>query len=182
MNCNPTNLPRQPLPFIGRKREIKKIIGTLKSPDCRLFTLVGPGGIGKTRLAIKIGEELLGEYKDGVYFVPLAHIELVTPQSLVFQIADSINFKFYGGQPPEAQLIKFLDKKTLILIIDNFEHGLDSVTSHFSRREIETFPDVIEVSGRPSNTPGNSSMKPRRKPLLDSLSLKADLPWRRQER
>ncbi len=66
------NLPLQPTPFLGREREVGEVVALLRRPDVRLLTLTGPGGTGKTRLALQAAAELLDGFADGVFFVPLA--------------------------------------------------------------------------------------------------------------
>src|SRR5688572_1880931 len=80
----PNNLPGQPTPLVGREAEVEAAKRSLSDaePDVRLLTLVGPGGVGKTRLAMAVAEEMLPEFRDGVYFIELAPItnsELVVP-------------------------------------------------------------------------------------------------------
>ncbi len=80
LGSRPNNLPLQPTPFLGREREVGEIVDWLGRPDIRLLTLTGPGGTGKTRLALQAAAELLDDFTDGVFFVPLA---LVTDPTLV---------------------------------------------------------------------------------------------------
>src|SRR5215203_7358885 len=78
----PNNLPAQLAPLIGRDKEVEAVCRLLKEAHTRLLTLVGPGGVGKTRLALQVAMETLGEFDDGVYFVELASIteaDLVVP-------------------------------------------------------------------------------------------------------
>lgn len=65
------NLPRQMTSFVGRESEIDDILALLDSPNCQLLTLVGPGGVGKTRLAVEIARRKLDDFPDGVWYVPL---------------------------------------------------------------------------------------------------------------
>jgi predicted ATPase/DNA-binding CsgD family transcriptional regulator len=119
----PTPLPAQPTPFWGRVQELAEIEGLLADPDCRLLTLVGPGGVGKTRLALEVAAH--GTYPDGVHFVALQ--PLGSPSLIVSAIADALRLTFYGQDNPQTQLFNFLSAKRLLLVLDNFEHLLDGV-------------------------------------------------------
>src|SRR5688572_3799708 len=74
LDARPHNLPLQPTPFLGREREVSEVVERLGRPDVRLLTLTGPGGTGKTRLALQAAAELLDDFADGVFFVPLAPV------------------------------------------------------------------------------------------------------------
>jgi predicted ATPase/DNA-binding SARP family transcriptional activator len=123
----PHNLPTQTTPFVGREKELTDIITRLKDPTCRLLTLVGPGGIGKTRLALqaawKIGEAPPDErnFTNGLYFVPL--VSATSSNVLVLTIADVFNLSFYTTEPKQP-LLDYLREKVLLLILDNFEQLL----------------------------------------------------------
>ncbi len=118
------NLPLLPTPLIGRKREVDELGQLLRDPQCRLLTLVGPGGIGKTRLAIETASRVQDEFADGVYFVPLAPVN--STRFIVPVIADAIGFAFQGANPvdPKTQLIGYLKGKQILLLTDNLEHLL----------------------------------------------------------
>jgi predicted ATPase len=117
------NLPLQLTPFVGRTTELAQISRRLDDPDCRLLTLVGPGGIGKTRLALEAVASQSDVFLNGVYFVPLAAVS--TPEILVSTIANALHFSFYSKEPPRSQLLNYLREKELLLVLDNFEHLLD---------------------------------------------------------
>jgi predicted ATPase/DNA-binding CsgD family transcriptional regulator len=118
------NLPVQLTPFVGRTRELAEIIDLLANPDCRLLTLVGPGGIGKTRLAVEIGAHLLSRSGfDGVYLVALHSVS--SPQCILSTVAEAIGARFYPGAEPQQQLVEYLRTKRALLIFDNFEHLVD---------------------------------------------------------
>ena len=118
------NLPVLPTPLIGRQREVEELSQLLRDPQCRLLTLVGPGGIGKTRLAIETASHLQDVFADGVYFAPLAPVN--TTRFIVPVIADAIGFAFQGAGPadPKTQLFSYLKEKQALLLTDNLEHLL----------------------------------------------------------
>ncbi|GAB4435826.1 MAG: hypothetical protein Fur0044_33000 [Anaerolineae bacterium] len=120
----PHNLPPQPTPFVGREAELARIADYLENPACRLLTLVGLGGVGKTRLALQSAADQLALFLDGVYFVSLAAVD--SPEALVAHIAAVLNFSPGGPLEPKAQLLNYLRTKELLLILDNFEHLLSS--------------------------------------------------------
>lgn len=117
------NLPSQPTPFIGRENEIRDITTTLQDSNCRLLTLVGAGGIGKTRLALEAAANLLGTFENGVFFINLAPLE--SPDLMIPTIADALKFVFFGLSDHRQQLLNFLRHKNLLLVLDNIEHLLD---------------------------------------------------------
>jgi serine/threonine protein kinase/predicted ATPase len=113
------NLPTLPTPFIGREEEIAQARLLLTLSSTRLLTLHGPGGSGKTRLAIEVGRSLLEQFPHGVYFVDLATIE--TADELPQRIADAVRLRFFGEGTPWLQLLDYVQNKKLLLILDNFE-------------------------------------------------------------
>ena len=119
----PHNLPTQPTPFIGREAELNQIRQLLiEEADCRLLTLVGPGGTGKTRLALAAATTVLEALPHGVFFVSLAPVQ--EPEFIVPAIAEALNFNFAGAAEPKDQLLTYLREKNLLLVVDNFEHLL----------------------------------------------------------
>lgn len=116
------NLPILPTPLIGRVREIDELSQLLMDPQCRLLTLVGPGGIGKTRLAIETASHIQNEFSDGVYFIPLASVN--SPRFITPMIADAIGFSFQSESSidPKSQLFNYLKEKQVLLLVDNLEH------------------------------------------------------------
>ena len=116
-----SNLPIQLAPLmIGREREIEATGRLLQRPEVRLLTLTGPGGVGKTRLALRVAEELVDEYADGVCFVPLAPIR--EPELVVPTVARTLGIREAGARPLPELLKDHLSDKQLLLLLDNFEH------------------------------------------------------------
>lgn len=130
------NLPVQITPFIGRSQEIDDLIRLLRDENVRLLTILAPGGMGKTRLALETARLCLqlkhnrpGSISEplfhyGVYFVPLAALRTI--EHLFPTLADHIGFQFApDDRPPLHQIIDFFKQKALLLVLDNFEHVLD---------------------------------------------------------
>jgi predicted ATPase len=121
----PETRPRsRPLPapasrFIGREREKSIVRDLLTGGDARLVTLLGPGGIGKTRLALEVGSGLLGKF-DGVVMVPLEDVS--SADQVVSSIASSLGVPESPGQPIQDAMINYLRPRKMLLIVDNFEH------------------------------------------------------------
>ncbi len=115
-------LPKATTSFIGREDELDAIERRLADSGCRLLTLFGPGGIGKTRLALEAAYRHIQVF-DGVYFGALQ----TTPSThaLVPTIADAVGLRLSGRPEPKTELLDFLANKRFLLVLDNFEHLLD---------------------------------------------------------
>lgn len=120
-----SNLPISPTPLVGRQPELAEIARLLKDADCRLLTLVGPGGIGKTRLALQAATNQQANYPYGAHFVSLVGVS--APEFVPAAVAESLGLTFSGPTPPKNQLLQYLNEKKLLLVLDNFEHLLSSV-------------------------------------------------------
>ena len=129
----PNSIPIPPTPLIGREREFTALRQMLGDPQCRLITLVGPGGIGKTRLAMEIACDQYTAYKDGAGFVSLENLN--SASLIVPAIGNALGLTIQSGVDPKRQLIAYLRDKQLLLVIDNAEHLLDGV---------DVFAEIIE--------------------------------------
>jgi predicted ATPase/DNA-binding SARP family transcriptional activator len=116
------DLPAQATPFLGREQELAGLSRYLAAPHTRLITLVGPGGIGKTRLAIELARRHAGSFADGVAFVALQPV--AAPAQLLAAIAEATGCHLSGSGPPRVQLLGHLRERELLLLLDNFEHLL----------------------------------------------------------
>jgi predicted ATPase/class 3 adenylate cyclase len=120
------NLPLQPTPLVGRVREVEEVTEQLRGEQVRMLTLTGPGGTGKTRLALQSAAALLEEFDDGVFFVSLATIS--DPDLVPSTIAEPLGVREIAAQTLEVSLKTYIRDKRLLLIMDNFEHILDGAS------------------------------------------------------
>lgn len=124
----PHNLPESLSSFVGRQKELKALSTYLNQDDKRLISLVGLGGIGKTRLAVELAKEQLesARFKDGVYFVALD--SLGDSYSIPFEIAEAMDLSLRGDLEPVELLTRQLKTKELLVVLDNYEHLLEAAT------------------------------------------------------
>ena len=120
------NLPLPPTKLIGRTTELAAARDLIERDEVGLVTLTGPGGTGKTRLALQVGLDLVERYEDGVYFVALAPIS--DPALVMPTIAHTLNIQESGSQTWLAQVSAFLQARHVLLVLDNFEQVIDAAT------------------------------------------------------
>ncbi len=118
-----TNIPRNRNKIIGREVEINEIIKILHKPETELITLVGPGGIGKTRLAIEIGNRIIHNFEDGIFFINLE--SLVQSDKLPLAISNTLDIQNKGGNDIQDWVAEYLSDKNMLLILDNFEQIIE---------------------------------------------------------
>lgn len=113
------NLPAQPTPFIGRTKQLAALKELIMNAETRLVTLTGPGGTGKTRLSLQVAQELLDQFPNGVYFVPL--VDDSDTNQFIARVAQQLDVR-EGGRPLLESIKDYLRDKRILLVLDNFEH------------------------------------------------------------
>ena len=146
------NLPAQTTRFIGREQELADLEELIVDPNVRLITILAPGGMGKSRLALEMGEHVLGDYartrhasslQNGVFFVSLAPIN--SPENIPNVIATATGFQFMSDErEPKQQILDYLSNKKMLLIMDNYEHVLDG--AGLVTEILQAAPDVQIVA------------------------------------
>jgi predicted ATPase/class 3 adenylate cyclase/Tfp pilus assembly protein PilF len=124
-SSHPTNLPPKLSPLLGRTEDITELVSLLAAPDSRIVTLTGPGGVGKTRVALAAGAEMLRSFEDGVFFVDLS--ALADPALVVGAIAAALGLRESPGRTVAETVADYLASRNTLLILDNLEHLLGAV-------------------------------------------------------
>ncbi len=150
------NLPVQLTVFVGREREIETIKQQLAEPGLRLLTLTGPGGTGKTRLALRVAGDLVDAYPDGVWFVALAPV--ANAGRVAHAIAEALGVRESPVEPIEETLRVFLRSKRLLLVLDNFEHVVAAATLIADLLAISPGLQILATSRTPFRISGEHDL------------------------
>ena len=158
-----TNLPVAASPLVGRERELDELVALL-SNGTRLLTLTGPGGTGKTRLALQAGAELVGRLRDGVFWVPLAG--LADPELIASEIAQAIGAR--------DDFDAFIRDKQLLILLDNFEHLLAAAPAVSATLALSPGLRVLVTSRAPLHISGEREYRVEPLPTGDAATLFAE--------
>ncbi|MDQ3997366.1 MAG: tetratricopeptide repeat protein [Gemmatimonadota bacterium] len=175
LDAHPSNLPSEPSRFLGRRRELDELVGLIRSG--RLVTLTGPGGVGKTRLAIEAARTLLPEHSDGAFFVPL---ETATGETLVASgIATSLGVGETATRDLDSALRERLRDRELLLVLDNFEQV--AAAAPLVRRLLDYGPHLraLITSRTPLHVPGEQEyeLPPMAVSVAESGTSPGEVPW-----
>ncbi|PKO13973.1 MAG: hypothetical protein CVU39_16470 [Chloroflexi bacterium HGW-Chloroflexi-10] len=133
-----SNLPKFSSPFIGREQEMEEITDLLVDPACRLLTLLGTGGVGKTRLALEIAQQQFGLLSEGVFFIPLSSVS--TAEKVSAAVSDAIGLVLTDQSDPHTRLLDYLREKRMLLVLDNCEQLLGDP------KNIHPFIDILDCA------------------------------------
>jgi predicted ATPase len=147
-----SNLPVSLTPFLGRERELVDLGRLIEDPNCRCITLVAPGGMGKTRLAIQAAANHRNEFAQGVAFVQLTAIH--SAESVIPAIADALGFSFYGPTNPRVQLANYLRDKQMLLVLDNVEQLINAAELFVELLQHAPAIKLLLTSREPLNVQG----------------------------
>lgn len=164
-----TNLPTMLTPLIGREEEVQAAIGQLLHARTRLFSMTGPPGVGKTRLALQVASNLVDEFEDGVFFIDLAPV--VDPDRVLPMIAANLGLKESGELPIESLLLNHLRDRRILLLLDNFEQVLDAAAGIVKLLEASPWLKVLLTSREALHVRGERrfSVRPLGLPSLKRL-------------
>jgi predicted ATPase/DNA-binding CsgD family transcriptional regulator len=134
----PSSVPTPSMPFLGREDDLARVLALLDEPNVRLLTLTGPGGVGKTRLALEVARRVESDFADGIRYVPLVAVR--EPSLVLPEIARLLDVRTRPGRSPLAEVIDVVRERHLLVVLDNFEHLLGEIP--------RWLPAVLEAAPR----------------------------------
>jgi predicted ATPase/class 3 adenylate cyclase len=137
-------LPVPATPFLGRQDEVERVVELLTGDDLRLLTLTGPGGTGKTRLALQAAAEASDRFPDGTWFIPLAPLR--DPALVLAAIASALELKEQPGQDLRETLVAGLREKHPLLVLDSLEHLLPAAADEIGALTAATHATLLVTS------------------------------------
>jgi predicted ATPase/class 3 adenylate cyclase len=166
----PTNLPVQPTPLIGREQELEQVATMLLREDVRLLTLTGPGGTGKTRLALQAAANLIEAFSSGVYFVSLSPIR--DPTLLIPTVAETLGLREQPGEPLLDTVGRYTRGQSMLLLLDNLEQITEAAPQIASLAQAASTLKVLATSRAPLRLAGEHlyPVPPLALPDRDALS------------
>ena len=175
LEATPNNLAQQLNSFVGREREAAEVKAMLAAN--RLVTLLGMGGIGKSRLSVQLGAEVMDDYADGVWLVELA--PLSDPQLVAQAVASVLGVKEEAGRPVVDALVKFVKDRQLLIILDNCEHVVHACAELTKQllqvgsglKMLASSRDPLQIAGETAyHVPALSAPQPKKKVTLKELN------------
>ncbi|MGN6169153.1 MAG: AfsR/SARP family transcriptional regulator, partial [Solirubrobacteraceae bacterium] len=164
-----SNLPTPATPLVGRSEEMSRALELLVGREVRLLTLWGPGGAGKTRLALEVAAATIRSYRDGVWLVPLA--PLPDPALMIAEVARVLDVTPVADETPEQALMRALAGRELLLVLDNFEHLLDTAGLVADLLAAAPQLTVLSTSREPLRIRGEQRMEVPPLPPRDAAEL-----------
>jgi predicted ATPase len=175
LDQRPNNLSLQLSPLLGRRQELAHLTRLLRDGDARLLTLIGAAGTGKTRLALQVAADLLGDFPDGVWVVSLSTI--ADPDWVTSAIAQALGVQEAAGVTPLAGLEAYMRERRLLLVLDNFEQLEPAAPSVAALLAAAPGLQVLVTSRESLHLPGEQTIAvdPLRLPDLNPLPSLAEL-------
>ncbi len=163
------NLPHPLTPLLGRDYELRIIFQQLQDPGCRLLTLTGPGGVGKTRLALEVAHRSRDAFDNSVCFIPL--VGTSASEFMIPAIANALGFAFSGAKELKAQLLDFLREKHILLVLDNLEHLLPGIELLVELLEFAPDVKLLITSREPLNLSAEWVLRVQGLPVASNIQL-----------